>query len=265
MFRNYLKIAWRTIRKNKGFTAINVLGLATGMTCTIFILLWVQDELAYDSFHSNYKRIYKLYANRRFDNQVFTDENMILPLAQTIEKEIPGVRRAVVITHRQPHVLTYGETKLKKFGYTVGDHFFDMFTWKFVQGHAATALPDPYAIVLTQSTARALFGNADPINKVIRVDNEYDAKVTAVVADVPGNSTLQFDFVNSFNYSNDFLKQAMGNWQNSSWNVFVEPVPGTDMRLVDKKINEIKWQHDPGDKKISQYFSFPMNKCRPVH
>jgi ABC-type antimicrobial peptide transport system permease subunit len=187
---------------------------------------------------------------------------MVLPMASTIQQQIPQLKYAVVTTHRQPHILTVGESKLKKQGYTVGEHFFDMFSWKFIKGDAATALPDAYSIVLTRSTAKALFGNEDPINKTIRVDKDYDARVTAIVEDVPGNSTFQFDFINGFNYSNDFLKRAMTNWQNSSWTVFVQPTPGTDMKLVEKKINEIKYQHDEGDKKISTYFAFPMNKWR---
>ena len=97
-----------------------------------------------------------------------------------------------------------------------------MFSWKFIKGNAATAIPDAYSIVLTESAAKALFGNADPINKVVKIDNDYDAKVTAIVADAPGNSTFQFDFINMFNYSGDYVKQAMTNWQNSSWNVFVQ-------------------------------------------
>jgi len=262
MIKNYLKIAWRNLFRNKGFSATNLLGLTIGITCTILISLWVKDELTYDKFHANYNSIYKIYANRDFNNQVFTDENMVLPLASTIEKQIPQIKSAVVTTHRQPHILAYGENKLKKEGYTVSEHFFDMFSWRFIKGTPATALPDAYSIVLTQSTAKALFGNDDPINKVIKVDNEYDAKVTAIAADVPGNSTFQFDFINAFNYNNDFLKRAMTNWQNSSWDVFVQVNPGTNMKMLEKSINDIKYQHDEGDKKISTYFAFPLNKWR---
>jgi putative ABC transport system permease protein len=262
MIKNYFKIAWRNLFRNKGFSATNLLGLTIGITCTILISLWVKDELTYDKFHVNYSSIYKLYANRDFNNQKFTDENMVLPLAGTIGKQIPQIKNAVVTTHRQPHILTYGENKLKKEGYTVSERFFDMFSWKFIHGTPATALPDAYAIVLTQSAAKALFGNDDPINKIIKVDNEYDAKVTAIVADVPGNSTFQFDFINAFNYNNDFLKRAMTNWQNSSWDVFVQVTPGTNMKMLEKSINDIKYQHDESDKKISTYFAFPMNKWR---
>jgi putative ABC transport system permease protein len=262
MIKNYFKIAWRNLFRNKGFSLTNLLGLTIGITCTILIFLWVQDELTYDKFHANYNSICKVMANRDFNNQVFTDQNMVLPLASTLQEKLPQVKNAVVTTHSQSHVLSYGDAKLKKQGYTVSDHFFDMFSWKFIEGNPATALPDAYSIVLTQSAATALFGNVEPINKVIRVDNEYDAKVTAVVADVPGNSSFQFDFVNAFNYSNDYLKRAMTDWQNSSWEVFVQVNPGTNMTALEKSINEIKYQHDGGDKKISTYFAFPMSKWR---
>lgn len=262
MIKNYIKIAWRNLFRNKGFSLTNLLGLTIGITCTIFIFLWVQDELAFDKFHANYNDIYKIKANRDFNNQVFTDDNMVLPLAKTLKEELPQIKNSVVTTHPQSHILTYGEAKLKKQGFTVGDHFFELFSWKFIKGNAASPLPDAYSIVLTQSAAKALFGNDDPINKVIKIDNDYNAKVTAVVADVPGNSTFQFDFINAFNYSNDNLKRAMNDWQNSSWDVFIQVNPGTNMKQLDKRITETKIKHDPTDKKISSYFSFPMSKWR---
>ena len=262
MIKNYLKIAWRNLTRNKGFSLTNLLGLTIGMTCAILILLWVKDELAYNKFQKNYNDIYQVMAHRTFNNQTFTDENMILPLAASVEKEIPQVKQAVVTTGAESHILTYGDNKLKKQGYTVSEHFFDVFSWKFIKGNAQTAIPDAYSIVLTESAAKTLFGNKDPINKVVRVDNDYDAKVTAIVEDVPGNSTFQFDFINTFNYSNQYLKRAFTNWQNSSWHVFVRTVPGANIKLVEKRINEIKQQHDPGDKKISAYFAFPMSKWR---
>ena len=121
MIRNYIKIAWRNLSRNKGFSLTNLLGLTIGITCTLLIALWVQDELTYDKFHSNYKDIYRVMANRDFNNQVFTDQNMVLPLAKTIQEKLPQVKNAVVTTHRQPHILTYGDLKLKKEGYTVSE------------------------------------------------------------------------------------------------------------------------------------------------
>src|SRR4029453_2427059 len=121
MIKNYLTIAWRNLFRNKGFSATNLLGLTIGITCTILISLWVKDELTYDKFHTNYSSIYKLYANRDFNNQMFTSENMVLPLASSIEKRTTQVKYAVVTTNRQPRILRYGDYKLKKEGYVVSE------------------------------------------------------------------------------------------------------------------------------------------------
>jgi len=261
MLKNYFKIAWRNLFRNKGFSITNLLGLTIGMTCTMLILLWVKDELTYDKFHSNYDNIYEVIANRDFKNQVFTDYNMVLPLNQAIEKSIPQVKNAVVTTWSQSNVLSYGELKLKQKGYTVGGRYFDMFSWKFIRGNAATALSDPSSIVLTLSAAKALFGNADPINKIVKIDNDKNFKVTAILDNPPGNSTFQFDFIKPFNYSSPDIQSSMNEWGNSSWNVLVQVVPGTDIAMLNKKIDAVKKQHSPHDQ-ISTYFAFPMNRWR---
>jgi putative ABC transport system permease protein len=260
MIKNYLKIAWRNLFKNKGFSVTNILGLTIGITCTIFIFLWVQDERAYDKFHNNYNNISQVIAHRNYNNQVFTDRNMVLPLAKSLQDVSPQIKSAVVTTHRRPVILSYGDAKLKKYGHTVSERFFDMFSWKFIKGNAAIALPDAYSIVLTQSAAKALFGNDDPINKVVKIDNDYDCKVTAIVEDPPGNSTFQFDYINLFNYSGDTEKRRMTDWQNSSWTVFIQTVPGANGKTIDKIVNDVKHQHSPGE--TSTYFAFPMSKWR---
>src|SRR6266700_3538227 len=261
MLKNYFKIAWRNLFRNKGFSVTNILGLTIGITCTILIFLWVQDELAYDKFHSNYNNIYQVIANRNFNNQVFTDRNIVFPLVRSVEKGYPQIKNAVVTTYNESHVLTYGDANLKKSGYTVSEHYFDMFSWNFLKGNSATAISDPYSIVLTQSAARALFGDADPINKVVKIDNDGNAKVTAIIADLPGNSTFQFDFIRPFNYAGENIKNAMNEWRNSSNLVYIQTIPGADIQLLDKNINAVIKQHDPGDK-VSTYFTFPMNKWR---
>lgn len=99
MFQNYMKIAWRNLFRNKGFSATNILGLTIGLACTIFILLWVRDELSYNKFQANYADIYQVIAHRDFNNQVFTDRNMVLPFAKAIGENMPQVKNAVVTTH----------------------------------------------------------------------------------------------------------------------------------------------------------------------
>ena len=261
MLKNYIKIAWRNLFRNKVFSITNLLGLTIGMTCTILILFWVKDELSYDKFHPNYKNIYQVIANRDFKNQVFTDRNMVLPLASSLQAAYPRIKNAVVTTYDEKHVLANGETKLTKSGYTVSDRFFDMFSWKYLKGNPSSAIKDPSSIILTESAAKAFFGNANPMNKIIRVDDNYNLKVSAIVADPPGNSTFQFDFIKPFDYSDAFTKRFMNEWVNSSWMVYVQPQPGTNLSVLTKKINELKQQHSPDDK-ISTYFLFPMSKWR---
>ena len=157
MFKNYFKIAWRNLFRNKAFSITNLLGLVIGITCTMLILFWVQDELTYDKFHKNYDNIHQVIANRDFKNEIFTDRNMVFPLSKSLETGYPQIKNAVVMTYGQSHTLTVGNTQLKKNGYTVGGRFFDMFSWKVLRGNAAAAITDPTSIVLTQSTAKAFF------------------------------------------------------------------------------------------------------------
>ncbi len=257
MFKNYFKTAVRNLFRNKGFSITNILGLAIGMVCTIFILLWVYDELTYDRFQKNYDHIYQVIANRDFNNQVFTDRNMAMPLASALENSSPQIKHAVITTHRQQIVLALNNNKLKKEGYVVSDHFFDVFSWQFVKGNAATALKDPNSIVLTEDAAKAFFGNEDPINKVLTFDNSRSVKVTAIVKPAPGNSTFKFDWLTAFNYNDPDTKHAMGEWINSSWDVYLQTAPNADTVLLNKNITKIKRSH--GHDEISSYFVFPMS------
>ena len=258
MFKNYFKVAWRNLFKNKGFSITNILGLSIGIACTIFILLWVYDELTYDRFQKNYNNIYQVIANRDFNNQVFTDRSMAMPLAGALENSSPQIKNAVVTTYQQQNVLAYNNNKIKKEGYVVSDHFFDVFSWTFVKGNATTALKDPNSIVLTEDAAKAFFGNADPVNKVLTLDNNKSLKVTAIVKNAPGNSTFKFDWIMPFNYNDPDTKNSMNEWINSSWNVFIQTVENADTALLNKSITTIKRSH--GKDEISSYFAFPMNR-----
>ena len=261
MIKNYLKIAWRNLLRNKGFSLTNLLGLTIGITCTILIALWVNDELKYNRFHKNYENIYKVIANRDFKNQMFTDHNMVLPLADALQNSHPQLINATVTTNESPRLLAYGELKVKKTGLTVNEHFFNVFSWKFLKGTAKSALSDAHNITLTESAATSIFGKKDPIGQVVKMDNNENYKVAAIVEDVPGNSTLKFDFITPFNYSDPNVKQQMNEWQNSSWNVYLHMQPGANMKSMDAKINEIKHARDKHDE-VSTYFSFPMSKWR---
>lgn len=260
MLKNYFKTAWRNLRRNKGFSITNIFGLTIGIASAIFIVLWVYDELTYNRFQENYKNIYQVVANRDFKNQIFTDRSMALPLAKALEHSSPQIRHAVVTTYQQQNILAYNNNKIKKKGYVVSDHFFDVFSFRFVKGNAATALKDPGSVILTEDAAKAFFANEDPINKVLTIDNNRNAKVSAVVKDPPGNSTFQFDWIRPFNYDDPDTKASMNEWINSSWNVFLQTVPGADTASLNKSITKTKRAH--GNDDISSYFVFPMDHWR---
>lgn len=260
MFKNYFKTAWRNLLRNRGFSITNIFGLTIGIASAVFILLWVYDELTYDRFQNNYDTIYQVIANRNFKNQVFTDRNMVLPLAGELENSSPQIKHAVVITEQQQSLLAYNNNKIKKNGYVVSDHFFNIFSWQFVRGNAATALKDPNSIVLSENAAIAFFGKEDPVHKVLTFDNDRTVKVSAVVKNPPGNSTFQFDWIMPFNYDDPGTRASMNEWINSSWAVFIQTTPKADTALLNKHITKIKRAHSNDD--ISSYFVFPMDHWR---
>jgi ABC-type antimicrobial peptide transport system permease subunit len=217
----------------------------------------VNDELTYDKFNTNYKSIYQVIANRDFKNNIFTDPNMVFPLAKSLESGYPQIENSVMSSYASPQLFVVGEKKLKKTLVTVGGRYFDMFTCKFIQGNGATALSKPNSIVLTQSTAKAFFGDANPINKVLKQDNQL-LKVTAVIADMPGNSSRQFDCISSFDPSDPQVKNAMKEWQNSSYMVYLQMAPNFNAAQLEKDVNKVMFDHNHD--KISTYFIVPMSR-----
>jgi putative ABC transport system permease protein len=262
MWTNYFKIAYRNLLRNMGFSLTNLLGLSIGCTCAIFIMLWVYDELTFDKFHKNYGEIYQVMAHRNYNDQIFTDQNMVFPLAPALQETLPEVKSAVTTSFSESHILSAEDQRFRRDGLTVSDGFFKVFSWEFLQGAPETALPDASSIVLTESTAQALFGSEDPLHKTVKIDNSSELTVTGVIRDVPGNSTLRFEYIHAYNFADENLTRAMSNWVNSSWNVYLQVLPGTNEEILSKKISELKIQNTPGDKELTQYFAFPMEKWR---
>ncbi|MGN6397042.1 MAG: ABC transporter permease [Mucilaginibacter sp.] len=257
MIKNYIKIAWRNLTRNKGFTITNLLGLTIGITCIIFIFLWVKDELTFDKFNTKYKNIYQVIANRDFKNNIFTDQNMVFPLAKSLETGYPQIKNAVMSSYTSPQLFVYGQTKLKKDLAVVGGRYFDMFTCRFIKGSPETALAEPNSLVLTESTAKSFFGTSDPINKAIKINDQL-LKVTAVIADMPGNSSRQFEALSAFNPADPQVQGAMKEWQNSSYSVYIETVPNPNIATIEKAINKVMFDHNHD--KISTYFIVPMSR-----
>lgn len=262
MLKNYFVIGWRNLLRNKSFSIINLLGLSIGMTCTMLIWLWVQDEWNYDKSHEHYNSIYRIMAHRNFDNQTGTDYSMVFPLAESIENEIPQVEQAVVTNHNSTINVSFKDQVFQLDGLTAGPNFLEVFTVNFIQTTPENPIADPKSIVLSESGAKTIFGDHNPLNQVISIGHQGDFKVTGIVADMPENSSIQFDYLTSFDYSSDYIKRNREEWSTSSWIVYIKSTAEADMASIDERINEIKYRHDPDDRSISTYFTFPMRKWR---
>lgn len=262
MLSNYLKIALRTLLRNKVYSFINIAGLAVGMAFAILIGLWVRYELSYDSFHKNGDRIAMIRKHNLFNHEKTTKIAVSLPVYDEIKTNYPEIKHVTRADWGNFHGLKVGESKFSKQGHFVDPDFLKMFDYPLIQGSIETVLKNPRSIVLTESAAKAMFKNADPIGKIVRVDNQHDMLVTGILKDIPKNSSLDFEFLMPFEFSiqsNEFYKSQRTNWRNNFLMVMVEVREGASMEAFSAKITnliKIKTQN----KKLGTLFAFPLNK-----
>ncbi len=254
MIKNYLKIAWRNMLNNKVYSALNIVGLAAGMAVALLVGLWVVKEYSYDRFLPNYKRLYQVDVNFTIKNTgVITQSAISIPVADVLRENFPEIKAVAVSDWMGSHDLLVGTKKLYINGASIGSDFLKMFRYPLIMGNENTVLNDPFSIVLTESTAKALFGKADPMNKSVRIDNLHDVKVTGIMKDVPANSSLQFNYLLPFSYSLntvDWIKNASTQWDNQSLQMFVELQPNADYAKLALKIKNILYNHEPGMREV---------------
>ena len=244
MIKNYFKTAWRNIIRTFGYSLLNVWGLAIGMAVALLIGLWVYDQYSYDKSLPDYQRLYRVQRNFDSNGDTLTFLSTSLKLADALRNQIPEVEYVAECAGMGPHGLMIRDKKLYLNGGIVGSDFLKMFQYPLVKGNAATVFKDAYSIVLTQSTAKAFFGNEDPINKTIRFDNKHDLKVTGILEDLPGNSSFNFKYLVPFSYfeqTNDYVKrQRTGSFGNNSYSIFVKLKSHSDYAKVYPKIRNIE-------------------------
>ena len=252
MFSNYLKTAWRNIVRSKGFSIINIMGLALGLACSLIIMLWVNDEKNVDAFHKNGKYLYQVYERNYFDGKIDAGYPTQGLLAEELKRTVPEIQYAsgfeYVAAPGSSSTFEAGEKITKSTGMFAGEDFFKMFSYTLLQGNAATALTGPNSIAISKNMAGYFFGNAsNAINKIIRFDNKEDLKITAVFDDVPARSSLQFDFLRTWS---DFVKQNnwVHNWGNTSPQTFIQLKPHADAAKVQAKIKDLIYNYREKDK-----------------
>ncbi|HEV8284627.1 MAG TPA: ABC transporter permease [Chitinophagaceae bacterium] len=236
MIKNYFKIAWRNLWKNKVFSTINVIGLAIGMAACIVIMLFVLYERSFDNFHS--KNIYRLNEVQKFEGMVASQKVALsmFPMGPTLKNEFPEIKNYTRVHWTGKFQMTYGEKRLY-FSETlfVDSTFLDMFDFKLIKGDRKTVLKEPKSAVLTESVAEKLFGKQDPLGKTITHygGDTSNFIVTGILKDVPQNSQMQFDALFSFNtiYQPDWMNNWGGNWLNT----YVELAGKTNVPALEKK------------------------------
>jgi ABC-type antimicrobial peptide transport system permease subunit len=248
MLNNYLKIALRNLLKNKIYSFLNISGLAVGMTVALLIALWVLSEFSYDKFIPDHDKVYQVKQNGRVGNLIKTSRSLPLPLSDALRKEIPEIEYVAETDWIDAHGLMVGKKKFVREGAIAGADFLKILQYPLLKGNAANVLEDPYSIVLTESMAKALFGDADPMNQLVIFDNENNLKVTGVLKDLPKNSSLYFEFIVPFSYweqTSSWVKKMRPLWEDNSFQMFVKLKPNVDNTRVSAKIKNIINDHSP--------------------
>jgi putative ABC transport system permease protein len=264
MIRNYFIVTLRNLLKNKIYSIINIAGLSIGITCSILILLWVHDELSFDKFHPKYDRLYQLWVNSEYDNTINTWRSVPEPTYEALKSAHAYIKNTTLVDWGGDHLLAVGDNRIYKRGHYVGEEFLTMFEFPLLKGNVSDVLNDASSIVITEETARIFFGDEDPINKIIRVDDKGDLKVSGVLKDIPGNSSFEFDFLLPRKYwrsVNPWVIDNEDNWGNYSFQVFVELTDPVHLEEVNKAIGPMLTEHGETDLKPVM-FLYPMSHWR---
>jgi putative ABC transport system permease protein len=263
MIKNYLIISLRNLWKHKGFSFINIFGLATGIACSLLIFLFVKDETSYDKFHKDADQVFRVVKDFvNDDGSLIPDATTPAPLAPAMQREIPEVLATTRIRPNwgRSYLVKYGDKKFteeKIFG--VDSSFFDVFTFPFVQGDAKSAFKDVRSILLTETVAKKIFGGADPVGKTVNVDAFGEMMVSGVLKDVPSNAHFHFDYLVSYRVQPGNVSQ-LTNWNSYNEYTYVKTKPGVNIASFTQKIQQLN------DRNVEKSFSvFYVQPVRDIH
>lgn len=236
MIRHYLLLLYRNFLRTRSYFLINIGGLATGLACTLFIFLWVRDEYRMDKFHSKDQTLYQVMEHQRYSDHIMTTSSTPGVLAESMADEFPEVRYSATTTWINSYTLSIKDHNVKAKGFHVGKDFFNIFSYPLIQGQPESVLNDKLGIVISRSLAKRIFGSEnDVVGKSVELQHEKSFQVTGVFEDLPGYSSLQFDFVISFEEFKDDNKWVL-EWGNNGPSTYIVLHEGTDASAFEKKI-----------------------------
>ncbi len=263
MIKNYLKIALRNLLKNKIYSLINISGLAIGMTATIMIGLWINDELSYNDYFENKETIAQIYQHESSNGEVDTGPAIPRPLEFALRKEYSdNFKHIVMSSWNQPRYLRYGDVNINFQGNAMQEGAPEMLNLEIISG-IKNGLKEMKSIMIAESTAKALFNDENPIGKILKINNQHDLAVSAVYKDLPVTSEfndlkyiMPWDFYVS---SRPWIQRSEKFWGNNSFQMYVQIHENTTMEAVTAKIIDVKKRLAPDEAEFNpQIFLFPM-------
>jgi len=260
MMRNFFKIAWRNLLRNKGFSFINIFGLAVGMASTILILLWIQNEISHERFHKKLDRIYTLNNRDKFNGELWAWNTTPKILAPTLQQDYPEVEEAVRVSGAS-FLMSVGDKHLIERGSFTDPSFLKVFSFPLIRGNSATALNQLNNIVITEKFAKKFFGNEDAVGKIIRIDSSDNFTVTGVMQELPNNTSFNFEYLLPWSYMTK-IGWADSSWGNNSIQSYVMLKPGIPQEAFNAKIKNVTIDHTKGtgDSSTTQVFVQPLRE-----
>ncbi|MDY8135503.1 ABC transporter permease [Aquimarina sp. 2201CG5-10] len=262
MLKNYIKIAWRNLLKNRIYSFINIFGLAIGMAATLLIGLWISDELNYNAYFENKSTIAQVYQNETSNDDIGTSPAIPRPLEFVLRQEFNDYFKHIIMSSwEDPRYLSYEDKSINRLGYAMQQGAPEMLNLQIVRG-IRDGLKEKNSIMLSSSTAKALFGDNSAIGKIIKVNNKDNLIVTAIYQDIPANNSFSsMGYLISWEQYVDrkWTKAAATQWGNSSFQLFVQINENTTMKAVTSKIIDVKKIRDPNEAQFNpELFLFPM-------
>jgi putative ABC transport system permease protein len=245
MLRNLVKIAFRNLLKDKAYSAINILGLTIGITCSMFLLMYIMDELSYDRYHVNAKNIYRIVSNIKEPDDAFTWAVTQRPMGVELRDNYPEIVNTVRFDATDRRRYRNGDLQFYEDQFYLADSTaFDMFTYKFIAGDPSTALDNPFSLVLTERTAKKYFDDpAEALNQSLQTDDNETFKITGIIEDVPVNSHFRFDGL----MASSTRAQFQGSWGNFGTRTYIQLPDNYDLdrmyanldKIINEKVNPI--------------------------
>jgi len=261
VFKNYLKIALRNMRKHKGYSFINIVGLAIGIAACLLLFLWVKDELSYDRYHEKIDRIYRVVSQYEVDGNINCFAMTPAPLGPALVDEFPEVKKAVRFG-RNTILVNYKNRCFYEKVFFADPEVFDVFTFPLIKGNPKTALKEPYSIVISEEIRDKYFGEDDPTEKIITLGEKRAYKITGVFKNIPQNSHFRFHILGSFL---DYASSHFDQWGISNYFTYILTVKDFPLNSFREKLPQFVEKYKGKESRYVYKNTFPLQPLSRIH